>query len=240
MKCLIIDDEPIARMGMRRLVGRHSDLELTAQLGSAEEALEFLEENKVDLIFLDIQMPGLTGMELAEKIKGDAMIIFTTAYSEYALESYNVNAVDYLVKPINPDRFDKAVEKARSCASLLATAEGAEEAKEAPQLAADFIIVKADRRYMRIHLKDILYVQGLKDYLIIYTNDRKVVTRMTLKGMEDTLPSDRFFRVNKSYIVNLDAIDSFDNNDIFIGNQEIAIGPNFREPLLRILLPSKE
>lgn len=233
MKCLIIDDEPIARIGMKRLVSRHPDLEISAQLGSAEEALDFLETNDVDLIFLDIQMSGITGMEFASKIKGNALIIFTTAYSEYALESYDVDSVDYLVKPINPDRFDKAVDKARNCATLLAKTS---EVNDSPKLISGCITVKADRRYVRIRIPDIQYVQGLKDYVIIYARDKKVITRMTLRAMENILSADNFLRVNKSYIVNIDSIDSFDNNDIFIGNQEIAIGLSCKENVLSKLL----
>lgn len=234
MKCLIIDDEPIARMGMKRLVSRHPFLEITASLGSAEEALDYLKENEVDLIFLDIQMPGLTGLEFARTLPQKTMIIFTTAYSEYAADSYDVDAIDYLVKPIDPQRFDRAVEKARSYSALLAEAD---RQTESPVITSDYLIVKADRKYVRVHMPDIKYIEGLKDYLIIHLPEKKIITRMTIKAMEELLPKPQYFRVNKSYIVNLSAIDSFDNNDIFIGTQEIAISPVLRPALFRHLLP---
>lgn len=234
MKCLIVDDEPIARRGMKRLVERHPDIEIAAILGSAEEALDFLDDNNVDLIFLDIQMPGITGLEFARRIPGKAMVVFTTAYSEYAVEGYEVDAIDYLVKPIDPDRFDRAVDKARNYARLLASAD---DSREQPSVAAEYLIVKADRRFVRLHMADILFIEGLKDYVVIHLADRKVITRMTIKGMEELLPAADFIRVNKSYIANLAAIDSFDSNDLFIGRHEIAIGAAYRSSVLSRLLP---
>lgn len=233
MKCLIIDDEPIARRGMQRLVERHTDLSISATAGSAEEALDFLKNNEVDLIFLDIQMPGMSGIELARLLPVKTMVIFTTAYSEYAVEGFEVNAIDYLVKPIDPQRFDRAVQKARDYSGLLAASL---ENEEKPAVSADYLIVKADRRYVRVRFDDILFIEGLKDYVIVHTATRKHITRLTIKGMEDLLPSTKFIRVNKSYIVGIDAIDSFDSNDIFIGDLEIAIGQSYKDVVLNRLL----
>lgn len=233
MRCVIVDDEPIARRGMKRLVERHANLEIAAILGSAEEALEFLKSESVDLIFLDIQMPGMTGVELARALPDKTLVIFTTAYSEYATEGFEVNAIDYLMKPISAERFDRAVEKAVNYNRLLAAADAEE---ERPVVSKEYIIVKADRRYIRIRIADIRFVEGLKDYVVIHLEGKKIVTRITIKAMEDLLPSDKFLRVNKSYIVNSDAIDSFDNNDIFIGTQEIAIGQTYKDKILSRLL----
>lgn len=233
MKCIIIDDEPIARRGMKRLVESHPDLELTASLDSAESALEYLDHNDVDLIFLDIQMPGMTGMEMARVLPHNALVVFTTAYSEYAIESYEVDAIDYLMKPISVKRFNAAVAKAVEMRGLLErSAEEADVAKPAQ----DYIIVKADRRYHRIPYSDIIYVEGLKDYVVIHLTDRKIVTRMTIKNMEETLPADIFMRISKSSIVNLKAVESFDSNDVFIGSAELAIGINYRDALMQRLL----
>lgn len=234
IKCLIVDDEPIARMGMRRLVHRHADIEIGAMVGSAAEAAQYLEHNSVDLIFLDIQMPGLTGLEFARSIPGGAMVIFTTAYSEYALDSYEVDAVDYLVKPIDPERFDRAVAKARQYMQLLSVAD---EPFDKPTASDTHLIVRADRRYMRIKISDIDYVEGLKDYVIVHIQGRKVVTRMTIRSMEELLPAAQFMRVNKSYIANVERIDSFDGNDIYIGEQPIAIGQSYKDDVLSRLLP---
>jgi len=232
INAIIVDDEPIARRGMKRLVESRPEINLLAAFPNAEEAEEFLKENDVDLIFLDIEMPGANGIEFASRIPEKCMVVFTTAYSEYALDSYNVDALDYLVKPIDPTRFDKAVDKAVSYHALLASA-SSEEAQ--PVAEKDFIIVKSNRRYLRIHLSDINFIEGLKDYIVIHLPDKKIITRLTIKSIEETLPS-YFLRVNKSYIVNRDKIDSFDNKDVVIGTVEIAIGASWRDDVLDTLL----
>lgn len=231
MNCIIIDDEPMARKGMKRLVETRRELELTAMFDSAFKATEWLKNNNTDLIFLDIEMPELNGIEFARHISEKCLVVFTTAYSEYALDGFELDALDYLVKPIDLDRFNKAVDRALSYKQL---SESVEDNNN--PLALEFIIVKADRKYLRIRLSDITYVEGLKDYVIIHLTDKKVVTRMTLKAMEDNLPKHRFIRVNKSFIVNKDKIDSFDNNDVCIGTTEIAIGLSYREMVLNALL----
>lgn len=234
MKCIIIDDEPIARKGMKRLVDSRNELELLASFGNAETAEEFLEDNDVDLIFLDIEMPEIKGIEFAGRIPRKCLVIFTTAYSEYALDSYEVEAIDYLVKPIEPARFNRAVDKAISYHALLDSASVS--AGEPAVGVADHIIVKADRRYVKINLDDIVYIEGLKDYVIIHLPEKRVVTRLTLKGIEEVIPASGFIRVNKSYIVSRDRIDSFDSNDVFIGDTEISIGASYREAVLSSLL----
>lgn len=186
MKCIIIDDEPIARKGMKRLVDSRNELELLASFGNAETAEEFLEDNDVDLIFLDIEMPEINGIEFAGRIPRKCLVIFTTAYSEYALDSYEVEAIDYLVKPIDPARFNRAVDKAISYHALLDSASVS--AGEPAVDVADHIIVKADRRYVKINLDDIVYIEGLKDYVIIHLPEKRVVTRLTLKGIEEVIP----------------------------------------------------
>lgn len=234
MNCIIVDDEPIARRGMKRMVGNHPRLHLLAALDSAEAALDFLADNPVDLLFLDIQMPGLTGMELARRLPEKTMVIFTTAYSDYAVESYAVDAVGYLLKPIDPELFEKAVSKAEDYSALLA---GEMADADSARPSRDYIIVKADRRFHRVPYRDILYVEGLKDYVILHLADgRRMVTRMTVKGMEEILPDGEFLRISKSSIVNIGAIDSFDNNDVFIGDAEIAIGLSYRDAVMGRLL----
>lgn len=241
IKCLIVDDEPIARLGMKRLVERQPDLELSAMLATAEEAAEYVTANSIDLIFLDIRMPGISGIEFAASVPECTMVIFTTAYSEYALDSYEVDAIDYLVKPIDPERFERAVEKARQYHRLLKASNDTDkgELSDIPcaiKSGSEYIIVKADRRYVRIRLSDIIMIEGLKDYVIIHTKDGKTITRMTIKGIEDQLPESQFLRVNKSYIVNIDCISSFDKNDIVIGTQEISIGVAYRDRVIGRLL----
>lgn len=231
MKCIIIDDEPIARKGMKRLVESRHELELDRMFDNAIEATDWLKDNNADLIFLDIEMPKLNGVEFARSIPDRCSVIFTTAYSEYAVDGFEVNALDYLLKPIDPVRFNRAVDRAISYKALIDDA-----VEDNNSVDLDFVIVKSERKYVRIRLQEILYVEGLKDYVVIHLPDKKVVTRMTVKAMEDTLPKQGFIRVNKSYIVNKEKIDSFDNNDVCIGSMEIAIGLSYREKVLNTLL----
>lgn len=233
MRCLIVDDEPIARRGMVKLVGSRSELSVAGVVGNADEALAFLGENSVDLVFLDIEMPGLSGMELARRLPERCQVVFTTAYSDYACESYDVDATDYLMKPIDPDRFNHAVDKALTFAGMMAAAETPE--PPAASASDEVLTVKSDRRYVRLRVDEITFVEGLKDYLIIHTGERRIVTRMTVKSLEEALPS-QFLRVGKSYIVNRDKIDSFDNNDLYIGSSVVPIGVSYKQEVLKILL----
>ena len=233
MRCLIVDDEPIARRGMVKLVGSRSELSVAGVVGNADEALAFLGANSVDLVFLDIEMPGLNGMELARRLPERCQVVFTTAYSDYACESYDVDATDYLMKPIDPDRFNHAVDKALTFAGMMAAAEAPE--PPAASASEEVLTVKSDRRYVRLRVDEITFVEGLKDYLIIHTADRRIVTRMTVKSLEEALPP-QFLRVGKSYIVNRDKIDSFDNNDLYIGSSVVPIGVSYKQEVLKILL----
>lgn len=225
MRCIIVDDEPIARKGIQKIVDQISELELLGCFNSAEAASMFMMGNSVDLVFLDIQMPGINGIEFARNIPKNTLIIFTTAYSEYALDSYEVEAIDYLVKPIEADRLKKAVDKAISYHSLLLS----EENKSVGNIEDEYIFVKSDRRYFKVNLKEILFIEGLKDYVIIQLSEQRIITRMNLKTMHELLPKSTFLRINRSYIVNTTHIDSFDNNDIFIQKYEIAIGSFYRD-----------
>ena len=233
MRCLIVDDEPIARRGMVKLVGSRSELSVAGVVGNADEALAFLGANSVDLVFLDIEMPGLNGMELARRLPERCQVVFTTAYSDYACESYDVDATDYLMKPIDPDRFNRAVDKALTFAGMMAAAEAPE--PPAASASEEILTVKSDRRYVRLRVDEITFVEGLKDYLIIHTADRRVVTRMIVKSLEEALPP-QFLRVGKSYIVNRDKIDSFDNNDLYIGSSVVPVGVSYKQEVLKILL----
>ena len=226
MNCIIVDDEPLAREAMKLLIEEAECLQLVGCFISGASAAVFMEQHVVDLVFLDIQMPGITGIEFARTISKRTLVIFTTAYTEYALDSYEVDAIDYLIKPVEAERFQKAVEKAQSYHSLLL-----QEEKEAIEtiVAAEYFFVKAERRYFKVNFSDILFVEGLKDYVILQLGEQRIITRMSLKAVFDLLPKDSFLRVNKSYIVNTAHIDSFDNNDIFIKSYEIAIGNSYRD-----------
>mgnify|MGYP003623229692 CR=1 FL=1 len=229
MKCIIVDDEPIARKGIKKIIDQIPQLKLLDSFNSANAASEFMQTTQVDLIFLDIQMPGINGIEFARTIPKNTLVIFTTAYSEYALDSYEVDAVDYLVKPIDPDRFNKAVDKAITYHSLLTAEVKSEEKDEVKNIENEYIFVKSERRYFKVNLKDVLFIEGLKDYVIIQMAEQRIITKMNLKTIHELLPQKIFLRVNRSYIVNINQIDSFDNNDIFIKTYEVAIGNHYRD-----------
>ncbi|WP_306353287.1 LytR/AlgR family response regulator transcription factor [Flavobacterium sp. '19STA2R22 D10 B1'] len=233
MNCIVVDDEPLAREGMLLLIKDVPELNVLGCFNGVKKAKEFLAENKVDLIFLDIQMPGMNGLDFAETISEETLIIFTTAYSQYALKSYEVDAIDYMVKPILKERFEKAVKKALNYSELLQSTESKSSLED---ITADFMLIKADRRFHKILFKDILYIEGLKDYVVIYVNDTKVITAMNLKTIYQQLPLDIFIRVSKSYVVNVNYILSFDNHTIYLQNAEIPIGEIFRKSFLEMYL----
>lgn len=225
MNCIIVDDEPLAREAIELLVKDIDYLRLAGTFNNASAAARYMEQNAVDLIFLDIQMPGITGIEFAKTISRRTLIVFTTAYSEYALDSYEVDAIDYLIKPVEPERFRKAADKALAYSSLLMQ----DEKENIEPAADDYFFVKSDRKYFKVNFEDILFVEGLKDYVILQLEEQRIITRMNLKAMNELLPKSLFLRVNKSYIVNTARIEAFDNNDIFIKTHEIAIGSSYRD-----------
>lgn len=226
MNCIIVDDEPLGRKAIQLLVQDTPSLTLCGSFGDAVSAGKFMQASPVDLVFLDIKMPGVNGLEFARMIPSETLVIFVTAYAEYALDSYEVDAIDYLVKPIEIERFKRAVVKAHAYQTLLKT-DNSKNLVES--VTADHIFVKAERRYFKIQFRNILFIEGLKDYVVIQTPEQKIVTKMNLKSIHEILPKDIFLRSNKSYIVNTDHIDSFDNNDVFIGKYEISIGNSYRD-----------
>lgn len=232
MNCIIVDDEPLGREGIRLLADEIPSLNLLGSFGDADAAGDFLLCHSVDLIFLDVRMPGTDGITFARTVRDNTLVIFTTAYPEYAVDSYELDAVDYLLKPVEPLRFRKAVGKAFDYLQLL---QDKSRNSAIETVTPEYIFVKSDRRYFKILFRDILFVEGLKDYVIIQTDSRKIITNTTLKAIHDRLPPEIFLRTNKSYIVNLDKIDSFDVNDIYIGAHELAIGSHYRKDFMEKL-----
>jgi len=225
MNCIIVDDEPLARSEMRSLIAEISNIDILGEFSNAPSALDFLKDNDVDLIFLDIEMPMVTGLEFAEMLPKKSLIIFTTAYSQYALKSYELEAVDYLLKPIDPQRLKKAVEKAILYTELLSkdTVKNTVESNT-----ADFLFIKAERRFYKISFSDIKFIEGLKDYVVIHTKQQKLITAMNLKTIHQKISGETFIRVSKSYVVNMNYIDSFDNHNIYIEDSEIPLGEVYR------------
>jgi len=224
MTCIIIDDEPLARKGIELMLSEMPQLSLSGSFKNALTASKFLKSNSVDLIFLDIKMPEISGIEFARMIPQHTLVIFVTAYSEFAVESYAVEAVDYLVKPVDEKRFQKAVEKAAVYHAMLESYSKSDTAN----IIGDYIFVRAERRFVKINFSDIYFVEALKDYVIIHTAGQRVITRMNLKTIQEQLPATLFVRISKSYIINIRHISTFDNNSIRIGANEIMIGESYR------------
>ncbi len=226
MKCIIVDDEPLAREAIEILTAQTDDLDLVGSFNGPEAAGTFMTQNAVDLIFLDIQMPGINGIEFAKSLPKDAFVIFTTAYSEFATDSYEVDAIDYLIKPVKLDRFRKAVEKAQTYLKLFkADLSG----NNIENITDDHFFVKADRKIFKVFFDSILFIEGLKDYVVMHTESQKVITAMNIKTIHEQLPKNRFVRVSKSYVINVKKIDSVDNNTVYIGKSEIPIGNIYRD-----------
>ena len=227
LKCLIVEDEPLARNLMVEYVKKVAYLELVDACSSPLAALEVLRNNTIDLLFLDIQMPEITGITLLKTLQKKPLVILTTAYSEYAIESYELDVVDYLLKPITFDRFLKAVDKAsQRLSSASAPAPPAEKISDS---APPFVFVKDGTKLVKIQWADILYVEGLKDYVTIHTKTQKVITLQRLKALETQLPADKFIRVHHSYIVALSAIDAIHKGEIQIGNAFIPISDSYKK-----------
>ena len=233
MTCIIVDDEPLGRKAVQLLVKETAILKLLGSFADADTAGKFILENQVNIVFLDIRMPGADGIEFAKTIPKDTLVIFTTAYPDYAVDSYELEAIDYLLKPIELARFQRAVEKA--CDYLLLLSEKSQKS-QLEAVEQNHIFVKSERRYFRIVFENVLFVESLKDYVVIHTDDhRKIVTKTTLKAINEQLPKDIFIRVSRSSIINLNKIDSFNAEDIFIGKNEIAIGNAYREAFMKIM-----
>jgi len=235
MNCIVVDDEPLAREAVELLIRRCGSLDWFGSFNSAEAASDFMIDYPVDLVFLDIQMPHINGLDFARLLSPETLVIFTTAYTEYALDSYEIEAIDYLVKPIKYERFQKAVSKAIAYQSLLKI----EKKEDIEDINTEFIIVKSERRFYKIELAQILFIEGLKDYVIIHTEKERVITKMNLKNIHEKLPGKIFLRVNKSYIVNTRHIDSFDNNDLYVRTYIIPLGNVYREAFLNELVSNR-
>ncbi|HNK98385.1 MAG TPA: LytTR family DNA-binding domain-containing protein [Chitinophagales bacterium] len=226
-RCLIVDDESLALRLMEDHVSKVPGLEIVGKCRHALEALQVLQREEIDILFLDIQMPDLTGVELIKILKHKPAIILTTAYAEYALEGYQLEVVDYLLKPIALDRFLQAVRKAQEWVDLR------KQAPSVPQTTKqDHFFVKSDYKQVRINYADVTHVEGLREYVSIYAGGKRIVTLETMKNMEQLLPSDLFMRVHKSYIVNTSRIKSINGNQIELGEIKIPLGKVFRAQVL--------
>ena len=227
LRCLAIDDEPLALELLEDNIKQVPFLELTGKCKNALEALKFLQQQSVDLIFLDIQMPGLTGLQFIQSLTQKPMFILITAYEKFALEGFNLEVIDYLVKPVSLDRFIKACNKAFELHSL--RTKKPEHVESSP----DYFFVNVEYSLVKVEFADIQWIEGLKDYIKIYlrSSSKAVITRLSMKSLEEQLPASKFIRIHKSYIVSKAAITSIRKNSVFIGPEEFPVGDNYKDAL---------
>ena len=235
LKCAIVDDEPLALGLLESYAKKTPLLELCGCYSSAIEAMKHLQETPVDLLFLDIQMPDLNGLEYSRMVDEQTRIVFTTAFDQYAIDGYRVNALDYLLKPISYADFMQAVNKAVQWFELKPTADEAPQktADSATNLAGEYIYVKSDYKLVQIELDKILYIEGLKDYIKIHTEDepRPILSLISMRAMEEKLPADRFIRVHRSFIVQKQKIKVIDKGRIVFGKEYIPISDSYKQEL---------
>ncbi|MBK8392888.1 MAG: response regulator transcription factor [Saprospiraceae bacterium] len=238
IKTLIVDDEPLALDILETFIAKMPNLELVARCNNALEGIEALKNHEVDLMFLDIQMPQITGIEFLRSLRNPPAVVFTTAFPDFALEGFELDAVDYLLKPISMDRFMKAVSKATERITI--RKQGTDTIEE---IGDDYFFVKADKKLIKVNFSDIIYIEGLKDYVIIRQENSRVIALQTMKSLEDKLHSSNFRRVHRSYIVNLGKVLALDGNTLEVMEKGqvkvIPIGKNYRDELLDMINEKK-
>jgi DNA-binding LytR/AlgR family response regulator len=229
--CLLVDDEPPALEILHHYISETPLLEVVKECHHAMAAFEYLQQHRVDLIFLDVQMPRLLGTELLRSLPHAPKVIFTTAYREYAVEGFELGAVDYLLKPYSFDRFLRAVHKVLDL-----------EQRNPPAAATmlntpseRFLYVRADRKMVKVLVDDIRYIESLKDYVRIYLKDQQVITKQTITALEEMLPENEFVRIHRSFVVSLKKVDSFDHHSVFVNKVELPVGPLYRQEFMKRL-----
>jgi two-component system, LytTR family, response regulator len=231
LQCIAIDDEPLALALLEDNISKVPFLHLVAKCSDAFEATQVLQENKIDLVFIDIQMPGLTGLEFIESLSHKPMFILITAYKQFALEGFSLNVVDYLVKPVAINRFIAACNKANDLFQLKNKAETKHDGTQ-----PDYFFVNADYSLVKVLFRDITWIEGLKDYIKIHlkSGNKSLITRMSLKEIEEQLPHDTFLRIHKSYIISVESITAVRKNNVFINELELPVGETYRESIQKL------
>ncbi len=233
-KCLIVEDEPLAQEIIESYIAKMEDIELIAKCDNAVTAFEILNKRHIDLIFLDIQMPEITGLEFLKSLRNPPKIIITTAYRKYAIDGFELDVVDYLLKPISFERFLKAINKYYQIDIKVLSYK-----TESNESNRDFIYVKENKKVVKIFLNTILFIECVKDYVTIHTTSKRVTTKSTISDLELKLPKDRFLRIHRSFIVSLPKINAFTASSIEIGEKELTIGRNYKNRVLKELKYSK-
>ena len=236
IRCIAIDDEALALDLIEDNVSKIPFLELTGKFTNAFDALNIMNEQTVDLLFLDIQMPDINGIQFLKSLKQKPVVIFTTAFSKYALEGFELDVIDYLLKPYSFERFLKAVNKAHE---FLELQERAKDGRKDPSFGSHYLFVRADYKLVKIDIKDILYIEGLKDYVKIYCGEKPLLTQMSMKAIEEKLPAHDFIRVHRSFIVGFDKIDFIHKSFISIKGREIPLSDHYKDNFLSLVQKNK-
>lgn len=229
IKALIIDDEPLARNVIEQFALKLPNLIIEGSCADAICAHQMLQEKSIDLLFLDINMPKLSGISFVRNLKNPPLIIFTTAYSEYALEGFELNAIDYLKKPFSFERFCQAFFKAEELIHLKKGTPASAEPKN------EFLFIKSNKKSVRVRFSEILYIEGLGDYIKIHLKDQKIVTNLSMKKIISLLPENKFYRIHKSFIIALDHIDSIEGNLVEINKNKLPVGNNYRQDFMQLM-----
>ena len=236
INCIIIDDEPLARKGLREYISDVDFLHLAGEYDNPLRATEMISKGEVQLLFLDIQMPKITGLDFMKTLQKPIPVIFTTAFPQFALDGFDLNALDYLVKPISFDRFLKAALKAKEYYEVRQK----NDADKTPVAeVGDYFFIKADNKLVKVLFNDILFIEALQNYVVVHTQEKKLITYLTFKSVEEYLPSSQFIKVHKSFIVSATKIDSIEGNDIRIGQHYIPISRNLKDEVMGKLLKGK-
>jgi two-component system, LytTR family, response regulator len=225
MKCIIVDDNKMSREMVKQLVEQVDFLELKGECETPVEAFNYLKKNDIDLVFLDVEMPGMTGIELIKNLEKRPIVILITAKKDYAVEAFEVNVADYIIKPVTLSRFMGAVDRAKELFE--------DQKKETTQKEKDFIFVRSNSLLTKVKINDIIYAQALGDYVNIFTNEKRLTVHITLKGLEEKLPQDKFYRLHRSYLTSLHHIDNIEEGTAYIGKHPLPIGEQYKKELLR-------
>lgn len=227
LKCIIVDDEPLAQEVLERYLENIRELELVTKCSNALEAFEVLNNENIDLMFLDISMPVISGIDFLRSLRKAPAVIITTAHPDFALQGYELDVVDYLVKPVSIERFIKGVNKAIDRVRQHTPAERS--------IKPDYMFVKSDQKLIRINFSDIDYIEGMKDYVKIFTREKMIVTLHTMKYFESSLPAEQFIRIHKSYIVNASSIKSIAGNELELRQTRLPIGSSYKDQLMKFI-----
>ena len=230
IKCIIVDDEPLAIEIVESYVSRIDQLQLQGTFRNAVQAFAYLQEHSVDLIFLDIQMPKLSGIEFLKTLKNPPKVIFTTAYRDYAIDGFDLEVIDYLLKPIPFERFLKAVAKV-----MHQQPSPVQPTKKVETSADDYVYFKVDKKMIKTKMAAVLFIESVKDYVKVRTDEKEIITQQKISYLEESLPHQQFLRIHRSFIVNIDKIDAYSATDVEIGKHSIPIGRNYKNDVMKVL-----